>query len=314
METRAHHVLIGAFTLLVVTAGLLFVLWLGKSSVDHAYAYYDVVFNESVTGLSKGGMVQYNGIKVGQVANLRLDPRDPRKVIARIQVGSDTPVKLDTHARLGLLGLTGVAFIQLTGGSPGSPPLCASGDERVPVIVADNSELSKLLNSGEDIATNTNQILQRIQSLLSAANVKRFSATLRHLDEATAAVAAERAQMRQTLQQMALASTRLSDALGKLDHLAGTTDTLVSTQGKATLDSAQASLRAFQQMSAQLAALIAQNHGALAAGSQGAAELGPTLRQLQQTLRGLDALSARLRHDPAAYLLGRDAAKEYHPQ
>ena len=314
METRAHHVLIGTFTLLVVTAGLLFVLWLGKSSVDHAYAYYDVVFNESVTGLSKGGMVQYNGIKVGQVANLRLDPRDPRKVIARIQVGSDTPVKLDTHARLGLLGLTGVAFIQLTGGSPGSPPLRASDDEHVPVIVADNSELSKLLNSGEDIATNTNEILQRIQSLLSASNVARVSATLKHLDESTAAVAAERAQMRQTLQQMALASTRLSDALGKLDHLAGTADTLVSTQGKATLESAQASLRAFQRMSAQLAALIAQNRGALAAGSQGAAELGPTLRQLQQTLRGLDALGAHLRHDPAAYLLGRDAAKEYHPQ
>ncbi|MHB8310635.1 MAG: MlaD family protein, partial [Metallibacterium sp.] len=184
METRAHHVLIGAFTLAVLLGALLFVLWLGKSSVDHAYAYYDVVFNESVTGLSNGGMVQYNGIKVGQVADLKLDPHDPRKVIARIQVAGDTPVKLDTGAKLGLLGLTGVAFIQLTGGSPDSPRL-RGHDGHIPVIVAQNSELSKLLNSGEDIATNVNEVLQRLQELLSAQNVQRLVSTLQHLDETT---------------------------------------------------------------------------------------------------------------------------------
>ena len=314
METRAHHVLIGAFTLVVVLAGLLFVLWLGKSSVDHAYSYYDVVFNESVTGLSKGGMVQYNGIKVGQVAELKLDPRDPRKVIARIQVEGDTPVKQDTHAKLGLLGLTGIAFIQLSGGSPGSPPLLSSDDEHVPVIVADNSELSKLLNSSEDIATSANEILQRIETLLSAQNVARISATLKHLDETTSAIAGERTQMQQAIVQLAASSAKLNDALTKINHLAGSTDALVNDQGRATLDSARASLASFQQMSAQLQSLIAENRGALAAGSQGAAELGPTLRQLQDTLRSINALSERLQHAPAAYLLGRDAPKEYQPR
>ncbi len=314
METRAHHVLIGAFTLVVVLAALLFVLWLGKSSVDHAYSYYDVVFTESVTGLSKGGMVQYNGIKVGQVAELKLDPRDPRKVIARIQVEGDTPVKQDTRAKLGLLGLTGIAFIQLSGGSPGSPPLRSHDDEHLPVIVADNSELSKLLNSSEDIATSTQEILQRIQTLLSERNVAHISATLQHLDETTAAIAGERANMRQAIVQLAASSAQLNAALGKIDHLAGSTDALVNDQGRATLDSARASLDSFRQMSAQLQSLIAENRGALAAGSQGAAELGPTLRGLQVTLRSLNELSERLQHDPAAYLLGRDAPKEYQPR
>lgn len=82
METRAHHVLIGLVTVLVVTGAMLFGLWLAKSSVDDAFKDYEVVFNEAVSGLSPGSTVQYNGIKVGDVSTLRLDPKDPRRVLA----------------------------------------------------------------------------------------------------------------------------------------------------------------------------------------------------------------------------------------
>lgn len=77
METRAHHVLIGLVTVLVVAGAMLFGLWLAKSSVDSTFKDYEVVFNEAVTGLSKGSAVQYSGIKVGDVISLRLDPNDP---------------------------------------------------------------------------------------------------------------------------------------------------------------------------------------------------------------------------------------------
>ena len=40
METRAHHVLIGLFTVIVVAAALLFGLWLAKSSTDRQFAEY----------------------------------------------------------------------------------------------------------------------------------------------------------------------------------------------------------------------------------------------------------------------------------
>jgi phospholipid/cholesterol/gamma-HCH transport system substrate-binding protein len=76
METRAHHVLIGLFTVLVVVGALLFGLWLAKSSVDKEFKDYEIVFNEAVSGLSKGSAVQYSGIKVGDVVSLRLDPKD----------------------------------------------------------------------------------------------------------------------------------------------------------------------------------------------------------------------------------------------
>lgn len=74
METRAHHVLIGLFTLIIFTAVLLFSLWLTKSGTDRQFKQYDIVFNEAVSGLSQGSTVNYSGIRVGEVTMLRLIP------------------------------------------------------------------------------------------------------------------------------------------------------------------------------------------------------------------------------------------------
>ena len=118
METRANYVLIGGFTLLASIFLLLFALWAAKFSSDRNWREYQVIFNEPVTGLTEGGGVQYNGIAVGTVDKLRLDAEDARRVIALLKVKADTPVKVDTKAKLSQQGITGVPFIQLTGGKP----------------------------------------------------------------------------------------------------------------------------------------------------------------------------------------------------
>src|SRR5512143_1264487 len=152
METRASYVLIGAFTLLVFVLAFSFVLWIGKLSLEREWDYYDVVFKEAVTGLTVGGAVQYNGVQVGEVRKLTLAPDDPRQVIAHCRLNGDTPVKTDTRASLALLGLTGVAVIQLSGGTPGAPRLVARSGEAVPRIIADTSAMQTLLASGQDVA------------------------------------------------------------------------------------------------------------------------------------------------------------------
>lgn len=306
METKAHHVLIGAFTLVVVAAGVIFALWLAKTSVNRQYHYYDIVFTESVTGLSKGGTVQYNGIQVGEVSALRLDPRDPRKVVARIRVESDTPVKIDTRAKLGLLGLTGVAFIQLTGGKPDTPLLSPTSDNPVPKIPSESSALSQLLNSGADIVTTLNGILNKASAILSQENVDHINRTLDHLDKTTGAIADERDDIRTLLQQATLASKELNETLRN-------TSALVNNQGKATLDSARAALASLQQTSETLDKLMAENRGSLQSGLQGVGEIGPALRELRVTLRDVRALTQKLQGNPAGYLLGRDKPKAFDP-
>lgn len=312
METRAHHVLIGLFTVLVVAAALLFGLWLAKSSTDNAYRDYEVVFTEAVTGLSQGGTVQYNGIKVGDVIQLKLDPADPRKVLARIRVAADTPIKQDTRAKLALTGLTGISIIQLSGGSPQSPPLLAQHGQ-VPVIVADPSPLTRLLANGEDLMTSINELLARAGQLLSSDNMQHIDNTLQHLDQATGAIADQREEIRQLLQQLALASRNANATLAQTEQLARHADALVGGQGKAALDSMQASMASLQRATARIDQLLEDNHDALGDGLRGLGEIGPAVVELRKTLDSLQTISRKLDANPAGYLLGREHTKEFKP-
>ena len=95
---------------------------------------------------------------------LTLDPRDPRRVIARIRLQADTPVKIDTKAKLAFIGLTGVAQIQLSGGLPESPRLLPTPERPVPIITTQPSAL-------QNIAEAANDIVERLKTILSDENV-----------------------------------------------------------------------------------------------------------------------------------------------
>ena len=312
METRAHHVLIGLFTVIVIAAALLFGLWLAKASTDKAFHDYEVVFQEAVTGLSKGSPVQYNGIKVGDVIQLKLDPADPRKVLARIRLAGDTPVKHDTHAKLVLTGLTGITNIQLSGGSPDSPPLIGQRGN-LPVIVADPSPLTKLLANGEDLMTSINEVVLRANELLSDQNVEHINHVLAHLDQASGAFADQRDEIRQLLQQLTLASRHANATLIQTEQLARNANGLVNDQGKAAMDSMKASMASLQHATSSIDQLLTLNHDALDNGMRGVGEMGPAMNELRKTLDSLHSISRKLDDNPAGYLLGRDQIKEFKP-
>ncbi|MFI4969367.1 MAG: MlaD family protein [Lysobacterales bacterium] len=314
METRAHHVLIGAFTIGAFLLALGFVLWLSKSSVDRTYNDYDIVFTEAVTGLSTGGLVQYNGIKVGEVRELHLATDDPRKVIARVRLDATAPVRQDTRAKLALQGVTGLAFIQLSGGAPSSPPLLPTPEHPVPVIPSEESALSKLLASGSDIVLSANDALLRMNQILSDENVARISATLQHIDQLTGTLAEERGDVGTALRQLADASGQLKKTLGTLDAMANTTNALVRNDVHAALKSTQKTLDSVDKLANSAGALVEDNRAAIGSFSnQGLRQIGPTVLELRETLRSLKQLSDKLGASDSL-LLGRDQPKEYQPR
>ena len=314
METRAHHVLIGTFAILAFALGLGFVLWLSKTSADREFGFYDVVFTEAVTGLSKGGLVQYNGIKVGEVTQLKLAPDDPRKVIARIRLDSDTPVKADTEAKLGLLGVTGTAFIQLSGGSPTSKPLLPTDAQPIPVIRATESALSKLMSSGEDIVTSVNESLLRVGQLLSKENVDHVSATLEHFDSIASTIAEQRGDMAKALTQLADASGELKSTLVTLHTMASTTNELINNDVRKVMESTDKAINSIERVAGSADRMLDENQAAIANFSdQGLRQIGPTLLDLRETLRSFKQLSDQL-GSSNTLLLGRDQPKEYQPK
>src|SRR5262249_31474906 len=147
METRANYVLIGAFVLMAAAALMLFAVWISGSNFSRSFAEYDVVFEGPVNGLTEGGEVRFNGIKVGEVKQLALDRNDPNRVIAHIQVDAQTPVRTDSVAQLNFQGITGVTFIQILAGMPQSPLLKRAVGGPVPVIRTERTALDTLVSA-----------------------------------------------------------------------------------------------------------------------------------------------------------------------
>ena len=312
METRAHHVLIGLFSVLVVVGAMLFGLWLAKASMDSTFKDYEVVFNEAVSGLSKGSSVQYNGIKVGDVIELRLDDKDPRRVLARIRLAANTPVKVDTKAKLALTGVTGTSIIQLSGGDPNSPDLKGK-DGKLPEIVASPSPIARLLTDGSDVMANVNMLLHNANRLFSEDNVDRVSKTLDNLEQTTTAIAGQRGDISQTLKQLAQVGKQASVTLEQTNVLMRNANGLLSTEGKQMFNSAEQAMNSLQQSTATINKLINNNEDSLNSGLQGLNQLGPAVNELRETLGTLRSISRRLESNPSGYLLGREQNKEFTP-
>jgi phospholipid/cholesterol/gamma-HCH transport system substrate-binding protein len=307
METKANYVLIGAFTLATAAFLLLFGLWAAKYSSDRDWQEYRVVFTEPVTGLTEGSSVQYNGIAIGTVETLNLDPKDPRRVIALLKLKADTPVKVDTRAKLSITGLTGVPFIQLTGGSPGAQMLARGDRDQIPVIQAESSAL-------QNIADTANRLVSRMDEVLSEENVKRIADTLQNVESMTGAIADQREDLRALIVNARQSSEQLARTLATtnkavedidrelVDKLPGLIAKLDGTLGK--LDSAAGGADA----------ILNENRAAIHSfATDGLSQLGPTLGELRSLVRDLRRISDRLQGSPARYILGRDAPKEFEP-
>ena len=321
METRANHVLIGAFTLAVMVASVMFALWAAKYGSDRKFNDFDVVFVEAVTGLSKGSIVQYNGINVGEVRDLKLDKKDPSKVIARVRVEEDTPIKTDTKAKLAFVGLTGVAQIQFTHGNAESPLLIDISKDEVPVIIAEESAFAKLLNSTEDITTTAADVLIRINKVLSDANIRRVSTSLDNLEQITGTVAGQKQDIAKILSDARDAAQKLDStlakadsAMGKLDKGMDSLDEGVFKELPKVVASLERTLTELEKLSTNANGLVDDNREQINAfASQGLTQVGPTLSELRALIKDLNRLSIRLNENPAGLIMGRNQPEEFKP-
>ncbi|MEH6389952.1 MAG: MlaD family protein [Pseudomonas profundi] len=312
METRAHHVLIGLFTLLAAAAAIVFAIWLSNASSSRAYKEYVVIFNETVTGLSTGSAVQYSGIRIGDITRLRLDPEDPRKVLANIRVEPDVPIKQDTQARLQLTGITGTSVIELSQGTPESPPLRAPNGEP-PVIVASPSPISTLLANGEDLMTNINQLVASARDILSEENVERIGNTLASIERATGVIAGQGEDLESLLAELTKVSAQATRTLEQTDQLMSNANTLLTEQGSRTLDGADQALNSIARTSAVLENMLTENSEAFANGMRGLGQLEPAISELRGSLSSLRNITRRLEDNPTRFILGRDSLEEFEP-
>ncbi|MCL5041632.1 MAG: MCE family protein [Gammaproteobacteria bacterium] len=312
METRAHHIVIGLFTVLGALAAIAFAIWLSNSSTQREQQHYTVIFNEAVTGLSRGSAVQYSGIRIGDISELRLDAEDPRRVIARIRVDADVPIKVDTRARLSFTGITGSSVIELSQGEPESPRLLSMNGED-PVIIASPSPISTLLANGEDLVTNINQLVSSARSIFSDENTAKIGDTLESIEKATSSIAGQGDSMAELITELTQVTRQAGETLGHTSELMASANHLLNEQGKRTLDGAEEALESIARTSMALEKMVDDNSDALSSGLQGLAQLEPAINELRGSLTSLRSITRRLDDNPSRFLLGRDSMEEFEP-
>src|SRR5262245_19756331 len=179
METKANYVLNGVLVLLVLVAGIGLVHWFRTGSATGTRATYEIVFQGSGGGLLKGGEVEFNGMRVGEVTDMQFDKSDPKQIVATISVDSSVPIRSDTNIRLRFGTVAGVAWIELKGGDANAPPV-PEGPNGIPTLVADENAGRGLSSSARELARKFDELVGEESPLhKSIANFEAFTATLK---------------------------------------------------------------------------------------------------------------------------------------
>jgi phospholipid/cholesterol/gamma-HCH transport system substrate-binding protein len=221
MEPKVNYILVGSFVAFLGAAVLVGILWLGKTDYRGTYDRYEAHMKESVAGLSVDSTVKYRGVDVGRVRAIALNPNNPEEVLLTMDIVRGTPIKTDTIAVLETQGLTGLATINLTGGSRDAPSLQAQEGQAYPVIKTGPSLFFRLdeavsrLLSEEGLA----QLLVDLDSAAKGAakvldedNRILLKRTIKDVSDVAQTIATHKAQIEQSLNGAA----RSADNLVKL--------------------------------------------------------------------------------------------------
>lgn len=307
METRAHYILVGSFTLLAGALAVIFALWLSDGRNGDSQRL-EIVFNEAVSGLSSGSPVLFNGIRVGEVEDLTIDPDDANRVRARIRVDAQAPVTQNTRARLAITNITGASHIQLEHDDHSGRELTADSGE-LPVIEADPSPLARLRITSEEILLSANQLVTKANDFFDSETIDDAATIIGDLRSFMSAMSGETDSFQELLAGLNNASGEFNQTLALLNEVL----TELGEEGAPLLSESRDSIQQLSQVTARLDRLLADNEQALDSGLEGVAELGPTMEQLRATVRTLHDIARQIDEDPAAYLFGREQLKEYNP-
>ncbi len=285
METRASYMIVGAFVFLLFASAMGFVIWLGKLELDKSVNLYEIGFTGSVTGLSVASPVRYRGIPVGQVTDIQIDSENVERIDVTIEVDSDVRIKTDVVAILESQGLTGVGFIQLTGGSQNMPDLVAAPGEDLPEIPSKASVLEEVFESAPEIASRLSELVGRASIMLRPENQEKFDSLLTNIDAISGAFANQTDEIEaliknvsETADQMRIASNQIVPAIDQIakdmDVLADDASTTLSTLRGAAIG-----------IDAEVASLVADSTQALGSVDRAAHTATDTINENRESVR-----------------------------
>lgn len=236
MEARANYVAVGAFVLLVLAGSLVAALWLARVEFKTEYKFYQTHVAGSVSGLDAGAPVRLNGINVGRVIRIDLDPSDPELVTLVMEIRGSIELHADAVASLELQGLTGISYLEISGGTLASPPLTAAHGEKYPTIASRPSSLQQVFANAPEVLAHLLVIANRVEAVLDDKNRAAIAETLANLRDTTGEVDRRGKDIDRlisdagvTMHNLATGSAVLDVLVANLEHTSGKADRLVAS-------------------------------------------------------------------------------------
>lgn len=312
METKANHLMIGAFVLVVAALGFGFVYWLQNLSGGGTNRYA-ILFEGSVTGLTSASKVLFNGISVGSVEGLGIDPVDPRRVRVVVGVAATTPIRENSRARIVQLGLTGGSAVQISAGTPDAALLAPGKGDVLALIKADRAASGSLFSAAPEVMGNANALLVRLNDLVAnnedsirktVTNVESFSTMLDSRKDDISAVISDARALTGQLKRLA----------SKLEVAVDDFRKVVSSDGESFLGQAQEAAKSLRRLATKLEESVGNSADGLARfAKNGLKELELFMRDGRRAVQSFDRVMEKIEQDPKSFLFGGSQLPEYNP-
>ena len=299
MEEKVNFAVVGIFVLVLSAALIGGVLWFGSGlSYRTVYDVYLTYMNESVSGLNLNAPVRYRGVEVGRVQQITLAPGNVEQVQLTLGIERGTPIKVNTVAVLQTHGLTGLTFVELTGGSREAPALKTQQGEKFPVIQTRPSLMTRLDTSVSSMLANLNRTSENINALLDEDNRQAIKHTLADIEILSRTLAARQTTIDAGLSNAARTLENTARLTGELPQLA---------------ERIQRSADAFDHMSNEVALAGASTRATMNSTLQFTSETLPEIRllvvELRELTHSLRRFSGELEQNPSVLLHGKATAK-----
>lgn len=288
MDTKINFFKIGLFIITLVILLLAIIFWLGKYGFEKKkFDDYTIYFKESVSGLNIGSSIKYKGFEVGNVDEIKLNPNNSEEIQVNIVIKKGTPIKEDNYAVLGNLGITGLKYIELKGGSNTSK-LLQEDENGFRIIQSKTSDLTTLVDSTTDLTNELTIVLAQMKKLLADENINSISQIL--------------AKTQNSMNNVEQFSSYLVTNEKKIDELLKNISTLAKT-GNKSFESVDKSANSFKELSTELLAQIkAGNFDIKDMSKESFDKLNSVLNGLDETLSQTQNLIENLNESPSDIL------------
>jgi len=298
MEDKVNYARVGAFVLVLGAALIIGVLWLSTGlGGKKKYDTYQSIIGESVAGLNIDAPVKYLGVDVGKVSRIVIDPDNPRQVRLTLLIERGTPILVDTEAVLKTQGLTGIANVELSGGSDGAAPLVATKEGEIPIIPSKPSLSARLENVLTSVLANLDRVSNNLNEVFNEDNRLALKSTLADTATLMRTIAAEQRAIGTGIADASRAAKNAARASERLDPVMAqiaTSATAIESMGNAATKASDSVGRTAEVATGSLRQL--QN--------ETLTELTRSLNTLNDLAASLRRLSEQTERNPNSLILG----------